>query len=140
MMPESFFSIPFFSGTDLEGYPEDSVFVSIREISSSQVKELVKAITNDLGIKPRFGLRAALDVLREDQLKRWPAQHELMIGFTTRHDGSTVFRTRAPEDGGSSIVSFEFFMNCVKRQKENAANIESNFAETSSAKRKGLSL
>lgn len=139
MMSESFFPIPFFSGTDLEGYPEDSVFVDVRAISLKQIQELVSAITKHLAIRPRFSLRAALDVLREDQLKRWPAHHELMIGFTTRHDGSTVFRTRAPEDGGSTIVSFEFFMNCVKRQKDNAANVKKHASKAVSATHKGPS-
>lgn len=139
MMSESFFPIPFFSGTDLEGYPEDSVFVDVRAISSKQIQELVSAITKDLGIKPRFSLRAALDVLREDQLKRWHAHHGLMIGFTTRSDGNKVFRTRAPEDGGSTIVSFEYFMNCVERQKDNEANVENHASKTVSATRKGPS-
>lgn len=116
-MNKSFFPIPFFAGTELEGFPEDSVFVSVRQLSKKQINDLARAITKDLGIKPRFSLLSAMDVLQEDQLKSWPAHHELMLGFTTGNDGKPVFKTRAPEQGGNTIVTHEFFMDCVGRQK-----------------------
>lgn len=116
-MNKSFFPISFFAGTELEGFPEDSVFVSVRRLSKKQISDLAMAITKDLGIKPRFSLPATMDVLREDQLKSWPAHHELMLGFTAGNDGKPVFRTRAPEQGGNTIVTYEFFMDCVRKQK-----------------------
>ena len=117
MMNKSFFPIHFFSETELDGFPEDSVFVSVRNLSKKQINDLARAITKDLGIKPRFSLLATMDVLREDRLKSWPAHHELMLGFTAGNDGKPVFRTRAPEQGGNTIVTYEFLMDCVEKQK-----------------------
>lgn len=103
----------FFTGTRLEGYPDRAVFVDVRGFTDIQIAQLVNAITRDLDIKPRFSMEAALDVLREDRSKRFHEPHQLLVGFTHNALNEPVFCTRGPSEGGATIVSFDFFMQCV---------------------------